>query len=77
MESSHRGLRRVAALALEVVASKSETGPAEWVRRSNPVALGLLFTWLAGQRSLFFPSVSQRTIEFSFQKHYSAIASIS
>ncbi len=25
MESSHRGLRRVAALALEVVASKSET----------------------------------------------------
>ena len=27
--------------------------------------------------SLFFLSVSQRTIEFSFQKHYSAIASIS
>ena len=27
--------------------------------------------------SLFFLSVSQRAIEFSFQKHYSAIASIS
>ena len=23
-------------------------GPAEWVRRSNPVALGLLFTWTRG-----------------------------
>ncbi len=34
MESSHRGLRRrVAALALEVVASKvRDTGPSEWVR---------------------------------------------
>ena len=29
------------------------------------------------QRALFFLSVSQRAIEFSFQKHYSAIASIS
>jgi hypothetical protein len=27
--------------------------------------------------SLFFQSMSQRAIEFSFQKHYSAIASIS
>jgi hypothetical protein len=25
---------------------------AEWVRRSNPVALGLLFSGLAGQTSL-------------------------
>ena len=29
------------------------------------------------KRALFFLSVSQRAIEFSFQKHYSAIASIS
>ena len=29
------------------------------------------------QRALFFLSMSQRAIEFSFQKHYSAIASIS
>ncbi len=28
-----------------------DTGPAEWVRRSNPVALGLLLSGLAGQLS--------------------------
>jgi hypothetical protein len=28
---------------------------AEWVRRSNPVALGLLFSGLAGQKEKYFP----------------------
>ena len=42
--------RRVAALALEVVASKvRDTGPSEWVRLD---ALGLLFSGLAGQSKL-------------------------
>ncbi len=59
MGSSHRGLRRrVAALALEVVSKQVwDTGPAEWVRRSNPFALGLLFTWTHGtlpKRSKWF-----------------------
>ena len=35
------------------------------------------FSKVWSQRALFFLSVSQRAIEFSFQKHYSAIASIS
>ncbi len=34
-----------------------DTGPSEWVRRSNPVALGLLFTWLAGQRGREVPNI--------------------
>ena len=54
MESSHRGLRRrVAALALEVDVSKSETqgqlSGCEGAIRSH---FGLLFTWLAGQSKL-------------------------
>ena len=34
------------------------------------------FSRVWSQRALFFLSMSQRAIEFSFQKHYSAIASI-
>ena len=35
------------------------------------------FSRVWSQRALFFLSMSQRAIEFSFQKHYSAIASMS
>ncbi len=41
-------MQRVAAIGLLDRESKSETtGPAEWVRGSNPAALGLLFLRLA------------------------------
>jgi hypothetical protein len=37
---------------------------AEWVRRSNPVALGLLFSGLAGQWPVSHPSVKNVKLLF-------------
>jgi hypothetical protein len=45
---------------------------AEWVRRSNPVALGLLFSGLAGQYLVFYYTLrilsSIKSIHLSIQQ---------